>query len=154
MPDILICPLVAAETYTSAEQALSAPRVTGHHEELTDLHGFDAVHFHFHQAVYVGFQDLLQQVVFLILDNNQIGLQIRGGATDLQAQAAYLQIAETSNLQVFCCQETEWSQKKSPGQPFLQGNLAEPIQGKSVGLGELEQKILWTEILKPKKNPN
>lgn len=81
MPDILICPLVAAETYTSAEQALSAPRVTGHHEELTDLHGFDAVHLHFHQAVHVGFQDLLQQVVFLILDNNQIGLHIHGGAT-------------------------------------------------------------------------
>lgn len=75
MPDVLICPLVAAETYTGAEQALSAPHVTGHHKELTDLHGFDAVHLHFHQAVRVGLQDLLQQVVFLILDNNQIGLQ-------------------------------------------------------------------------------
>lgn len=80
MPDILICPLVAAETYTSAQQALSAPRVTRHHEELTDLHGFDAVHLHFYQAVNVGFQDLLQQVVFLILDNDQIGLQLHGGA--------------------------------------------------------------------------
>lgn len=86
MPDILICPLVAAETYTSAEQALSAPRVTGHHKELTDLHGFDAVHLHFHQAVDVGFQDLLQQVVFRILDNNQIGLQIHGEATFLTRQ--------------------------------------------------------------------
>lgn len=48
MPDILICPLVAAEAYTRAEQPLSAPHVTGHHKQLTDLHGFDAVHLHFH----------------------------------------------------------------------------------------------------------
>lgn len=48
MPDILICSLVAAETYTSTKQALSAPHVTGHHKQVTDLHGFNAVHLHFH----------------------------------------------------------------------------------------------------------
>lgn len=79
MPDILICPQVAAEAYTRAEQPLSLPHVTGHHKQLTDLHGFDAVHFHFHKAAHVGFQDLLQQVVFLILDNNQNGLQMQEG---------------------------------------------------------------------------
>ena len=48
MPDILICSLVAAESDTSTKQALSAPHVTGHHKQVTHLHGFDAVHLHFH----------------------------------------------------------------------------------------------------------
>lgn len=48
MPDILICSLVAAEAYASTKQALSAPHVTGHHKQVTDLHGFDAVNLHFH----------------------------------------------------------------------------------------------------------
>lgn len=77
MPDILICSLVAAEAYTSTKQALSAPHVTGHHKQVTHLHGFDAVHLHFHQVADVDFQHLLQQIIFLILDNNQIGLQIK-----------------------------------------------------------------------------
>lgn len=75
MPDILVCSLEAAETYTSTKQALSAPHVTGHHKQVTDLHAFDAVHLHFHQVADVGFQHLLQQIIFLILDNNETGLQ-------------------------------------------------------------------------------
>lgn len=48
MPDILICSLVATEAYASTKQALSTPHVTGHHKQVTDLHGFDAVNLHFH----------------------------------------------------------------------------------------------------------
>lgn len=77
MPDILICSLVAAEAYASTQQALSAPHVTGHHKQVTDLHGFDAVNLHFHQVTDVDSQHLLQQIILLILDNNQIGLQIK-----------------------------------------------------------------------------
>lgn len=77
MPDILICSLVAAVAHARAEQALSAPHVAGHHKQVTDLHGFDAVNLHFHQVADVDSQHLLQQIILLILDDNQIGLQIK-----------------------------------------------------------------------------
>lgn len=77
MPDILIGSLVAAEAYASPEQALAAPHVTGHHKQLTDLHAFDAVHLHFHQVAHVDSQHLLQQIILLVLDNDQIGLQMK-----------------------------------------------------------------------------
>lgn len=67
MPDILIGSLIAAEANTGTEQALTSPHVTGHHVKLTNPGGFSAVHLQLHCSLHVGFQELLQQVVLLIL---------------------------------------------------------------------------------------
>lgn len=67
MPDILIGSLVAAEANTGAQQAMSSPHVTGHHVQLTNIHGFRAEHLHCHGPLHVGVQKLLQEVILLIL---------------------------------------------------------------------------------------
>lgn len=67
MPNIFIGPLVAAEANTSAQQTLPSPHATGHHLQLTNPRGFSAVHLHLHCSLHVGFQNLLQKVIFLIL---------------------------------------------------------------------------------------
>lgn len=67
MPDILIGSLVAAEANTGTQQALPSPQVTGHHLQLTNPHGFSAVHLHLHCLLHVCLQELLQQIILLIL---------------------------------------------------------------------------------------
>lgn len=70
MPDIFIGSLVAAEAHTGTQKALPPPHGAGHHVQLTNPCGFSAVHLHFHRPLHVGFQQLLQQLVFLILVNS------------------------------------------------------------------------------------
>lgn len=67
VPDILTGSLVAAEANTGTQQALSSPHVTGHYLQLTNPHAFSAVHLQLHCSLHVGFQELLQQFIFLIL---------------------------------------------------------------------------------------
>lgn len=70
VPDVLISSLVAAEANTGPQQARSSPHVTGHHVQLAHPHGFSAVHLHLHSFLHVGFQKLLQHLIFFVLVNS------------------------------------------------------------------------------------
>lgn len=72
VPDVLTGSLVAAEANAGAQQALSPPHVTGHHLQLSHPGGFGAVHLHPHSSLHVGFQELLQLLVFLTLAHRQV----------------------------------------------------------------------------------
>lgn len=119
VPDILISSLVAAEANAGTQEPLAAPHVTGHHVQLSDPRGFSAVHFHPHGLLHVGFQDLLQQVVFLILAQN---LKKQHALSSLVPLQDPLYTFHQQVLRVFCYPEKEWSQRKAAVPPSLQGN--------------------------------
>lgn len=68
VPNIFVGPIETAEPDANPQQALAAPQVAGCDRGLPQLQGFAAVDEHLHRLLHVGFQQVLQSVVVLILE--------------------------------------------------------------------------------------